>query len=134
MKLYRAKNTSLIDQAGQAVNFRSCCGKVLLEVKTNVSDKCYGQDFDTAQNNVCIVTPTRNMKIRVRQVYVSTNSKTVDVSLKFEGTQKVFYKLYTDKNQCQAGDMICALGNLNEKIAVTCGAGTFISISYDEET
>ncbi len=103
-----------------------------LETKSHSSDKCFGEDFAGAQENQEIITPSAGKKMVVVQVYVSTEDEATDVTLKFADSGNVFFKLYTSKKQAQAGNVICGKSAIDEGIELTCGAGTFVSISYDE--
>jgi len=103
-----------------------------LETKSHSSDYCFGEDFAAAQEDQVIITPTAGKKIKVVQVYVSTKDEVTDVTLKFADSGNIFFKLYTAKKQAQAGNVICGEGAVAEAIELTCGAGTFVSISYDE--
>jgi len=103
-----------------------------LEVKTHSSDECFGFDYDAAQTDQVILTPAAGKKIKIVQVYVSTKDETTDVTLKFTTSGNIFFKLYTSKKQAQAGNVICGEGAADETVELTCGPGTFVSISYDE--
>lgn len=103
-----------------------------LEVKAHSSSHCYSEDFAVAQTDQVILTPSAGKKVKVVQVYVSTEDETTDVTLRFPTSGKTIFKLYTSKKQAQTGNVVCGEGVVNESIELTCGAGTFVSISYDE--
>ena len=103
-----------------------------LDVKTHSTDKCFAADYAGAQTDIEIITPAAGKKISVRQIYVSTAVDDVNVTLKFETSGNIFFKLYTLKKQAQTGNLVCAEGAVNEGIELTCGAGTVVSVAYDE--
>lgn len=98
-----------------------------------VSNKCHGKDYSGAQTAVTFLTPTSGKKLIIKQVYASTESITVDVTLEFATSSKTIFKLYTAKNQTHTGNIICGKGAVDEVLTLTCGAKTFVSVSYDEE-
>ena len=97
------------------------------------SSKCYGKDYAGAQAAVAFLTPTSGKKIIVKQVYASTAVDSTDVILEFVTSSKTIFRLYTTKKQAQTGNVICGEGAVDEVLSLTCGAGTFVSVSYDEE-
>jgi len=103
-----------------------------LDVKTHTPEKCFAGDYVGAQAAVVIVTPTAGKKIRVVSTYVSTKTVATDITLAFGTSGNIFFKLYTSQRAAQTGNQICALGAADETIKLTCGAGTFVSIGYDE--
>ena len=103
-----------------------------LNVKTNTPEDCYAADFTGAQTATVILTPTAGKKLKIRTVYVSTETTTTDITLKFTTSGDIFFKLYTAQKASQTGNEICATGAIDETINLTCGAKTFISIGYDE--
>lgn len=103
-----------------------------LDVKTHTPDICFAADYAGAQDAQVILTPTAGKKIKVIQVYASTKSNTTDVTLLFTTSESVFFKLYTSLVGSAVGNLICAEGAADETITLTCGAGTFVSIGYDE--
>lgn len=103
-----------------------------LDVKTHTPEKCFANDYDEAQAAVVILTPTAGKKIRIVSTYVSTETVATDVTLAFGTSGNIFFKLYTSQRAAQTGNEICALGAADETIKLTCGAGTFVSIGYDE--
>jgi len=103
-----------------------------LDVKTHTPDKCFATDYAGAQAAAVILTPTAGKKIRIIQCYASTKTNTTDVTLSFTTSGNIFFKLYTAVQGAVAGNLICAEGAVNETITLTCGAGTFVSIGYDE--
>lgn len=103
-----------------------------LDVKTHSSDRCFAGDYGDAQTGTAIITPLAGKRIKVIQVYVSTESITADVALVFNGAAAEFFKLYTAKTQTHTGALVCALGGVDKSVELTCGAKTFINIAYDE--
>jgi len=103
-----------------------------LDVKTHTPEKCFANDYAGAQAAVVIITPTAGKKIRIVSAYVSTETVATDITLAFGTSGSVFFKLYTSQRAAQTGNQICALGAADETIKLTCGAGTFVSIGYDE--
>ncbi len=102
------------------------------DVKTHSSDHCFSMDYGSAQTAAAIITPAAGKKIKVVQVYVSTESITDDVALAFGSVAPQFFKLYTAKTQTHTGPIVCAIGSVDTAINLTCGAKTFIAIAYDE--
>lgn len=103
-----------------------------LDVKTHTPEKCFHQDYAAAQAAVEIITPTAGKKIRVVSSYVSTDDDGTDVTLAFGTSGNIFFKMYSARKSAQSGNTICALGAADEKIKLTCGPKTFVSIGYDE--
>ncbi|GAG96593.1 unnamed protein product [marine sediment metagenome] len=102
------------------------------DVKTHSSDFCFAMDYGGAQAAAVIITPTAGKKIKVIQVYVSTESITADVALTFGVGTPQFFKLYTAKTQTHTGPVVCAVGPVDTSINLICGAKTFVAIAYDE--
>ena len=69
-----------------------------------------------------------NYHIEIHQVFVSTDSAAVNVTLETNGT--IFYKMYTTKTNLSSDANIHI--DTQEPIYLTCGAGTFVSITYHE--
>ncbi len=105
-----------------------------LDVKTHTPEKCFGADYAGAQAAVAIITPTVGKKIRIVSAFVSSADDVNPVTLQFTTSGDIFFKLYTSKKATAVGNEICATGAINETITLTCGAGTFVSIGYDEVT
>jgi len=103
-----------------------------LNVKTHTPDKCFAADYAGAQAAAIILTPTAGKKIEVISVYASTETSTTDVTLAFGTSGDIFFKLYTTNKADATGNVICATGAIDETIKLTCGAGTFVSIGYNE--
>ena len=102
------------------------------DVQTHTPEHCFADDYDGAQTDQEIHTPASGKKIRISQVYVSTKTINVDVTVKFSTSGKIFFKLYTSQKAAQAGNNICATGGIDEGVKLTCGADTFVSMGYDE--
>lgn len=105
-----------------------------LDVKTHTPENCFASDYTDAQSQVAILTPTSGKKIRVVQVYVSTKTTTTDVTLEFATSGTTAFKLYTTTRAAATGNIVCGEGATNEALSLTCGAGTFVSVAYDEVT
>jgi len=103
-----------------------------LNVKTHTPDKCFAADYAGAQAAAVILTPTAGKKIEVISVYASTETSTTDITLAFGTSGDIFFKLYTTNKADATGNVICATGAIDETIKLTCGAGTFVSIGYNE--
>ena len=103
-----------------------------LDVKTHTPEKCFAGDYAGAQAAAVIITPTAGKKVRIVSTYVSTTDNANNVTLAFGTSGNIFYKLYTNLRGSATGNEICALGAVDETIKLTCGAGTFVSIGYDE--
>lgn len=105
-----------------------------LDVKTHPASKCFSADYAEAQTNVTIITPSAGKKIQIARVYVSTASTDVNVTISFVTSGNILFKLYTSKTNLAADTGLCAVGAANESVKITCGAGTFVSIGYEEIT
>jgi len=103
-----------------------------LDVKTHTPDKCFAADYAGAQTAAVIITPTAGKKISVINVYASTETSTTDITLAFGTSGNIFFKLYTTNKADATGNVICANGAVDETIKLTCGAGTFVSVAYNE--
>jgi len=99
----------------------------------SVSSECYGKDYAQAQTTVAFLTPTSGKKIIVKQVYASSSTVNVDVTLEFATSSKTIFKLYTAQKATATGNIICGEGAVDEVLSLTCGDNTFVSVSYDEE-
>ncbi|GAJ17007.1 unnamed protein product, partial [marine sediment metagenome] len=97
----------------------------------HTSDKCFTADYAGAQTNQVIITPPAGKRIEIVSNYVSTENAEGDITLKFTGSAQPFFKLYTKTKTDAVGNVICALGEIDQTIEVTCPAKTFISIGYD---
>jgi len=102
------------------------------DVQTHTPEHCFDGDYAGAQTDQEIHTPNIGKKLRIRQVYVSSKTVNVDVTLKFSTSGRIFFKLYTSQKASQVGNVVCATGDVDEGIELTCGAGTFVSMGYDE--
>ncbi|GAH01136.1 unnamed protein product [marine sediment metagenome] len=113
-------------------NIAKITGEGYQDVKTHSSDHCFAMDYGSAQTAAVLITPASGKKIKVIQVYVSTESITADVALTFGVGVPQFFKLYTAKTQTHTGPVVCSVGGVDKTINLTCGAKTFVSIAYDE--
>ena len=96
------------------------------------SNKCFSADYSGAQTAAAILTPTSGTAIVVKQVYASSSVTNVDVTLAFATSAKTVFKLYTANKATAVGNVLCGEGAVDEALSLTCGASTFVSISYDE--
>lgn len=103
-----------------------------IPVATNEFLEATNTDYASGQANATFLTPSANKKLKIHSVYVSTDDKLVNVVLLFNETDTVVFKLYTDKDQKAQSHTMHVTGNINESILVTCGAKTFISVTYHE--
>lgn len=94
--------------------------------------RCFHADYAGAQTGEVIVTPTPGFKLKVYGVYASSKVTNVDVTLAFGTSGAVLFKLYTANRATATGNILCAYGGVDETIKLTCGAGCFISIGYEE--
>lgn len=102
-----------------------------LDVKTHTPDNCFAADYAGGQVGTVIITPPAGKRIEIVTNYVSTEDAVGDITLKFTGAAQPFFKLYTKTKTEAVGNLICAKGNINQTVEVTCPAKTFISIGYD---
>jgi len=98
----------------------------------SLSSSCYAKDYGTAQTAVAFLTPTSGKKLIIKQVYASTSTVNVDVTLEFVTSSKTIFKLYTSQKAAIAGNLICGTGAVDEVLSLTCGDNTFVSVAYDE--
>lgn len=98
-----------------------------------VSDKCFSVNHSQSQSAAAMITPTSGKKLIIRQVYASTSTINADVTLEFLTSEKIIFKLYTAQTATSVGNIICGEGAVDEVLSLTCGANTFVSVSYDEE-
>ncbi len=103
-----------------------------LDVKTHTPDKCFGGDYADVQTNIVIITPTAGKRIEIISVYVSTEDGLGHATLNFTDSGKIFFKLYTKVHNAVTGNVICAKGDIDETVSITCPAKTFVSIGYNE--
>lgn len=92
----------------------------------------YFNDFSGAVTNQEIIAPKAGYRIEIFGITVSTETVNVNVSILNNGN--VLYKLYTAKTMASATSNLHLLGDFNESIKLTCGAGTFVLISYHYST
>jgi len=98
----------------------------------SLSSECFAADYGSAQTNAVIITPTSGKELVIKQVYVSTEDATGNITLEFTGASQPFFKLYTKTKSEAVGNVICAKGEIDQTVEVTCPAKTFVSIAYDE--
>jgi len=124
----------LIVKIGDGTETATVTAEGYLDVKTHTPEKCFAADYAGAQSAQVIITPTTDKKIRIVQVYASTETNTTDITLQFTTSGNIFFKLYTNLVGAATGNIVCGEGDTNETVSLTCGAGTFVSIAYDEIT
>ena len=98
----------------------------------SLSSSCYAKDYGTAQTAVAFLTPSSGKRLIIKQVYASTSTVNVDVTLVFVTSSKTIFKLYTAQKASIAGNLICGMGAVDEVLSLTCGDNTFVSVAYDE--
>jgi len=133
-RLRSSANKILLTEISDGTETATVTADGYLDVKTHTPEVCFAQDYGAAQAAQVIITPTSGKKIKIVSVYASTEAVATDITLQFTTSGNIFYKLYTSVVATAAGNNICATGATNETISLTCGAGTFISIGYDEVT
>ncbi|GAH36376.1 unnamed protein product, partial [marine sediment metagenome] len=89
-------------------NLASVTSDSFLDVKTHSSDSCFSNDYAEAQTATVIITPAAGKRIKIVQVYVSTESIVTDVALAFGAEAPQFFKLYTAKTQTHTGNLVCS--------------------------
>ncbi len=94
----------------------------------------FAQDYSGAQTNLTIITPSSGKKIEIIGVYTSTSTTTTDITLDFATSGNIVFKLYTTQRATAAGIPCHHDGAVDESLRLTCGANTFICISYMEHS
>ena len=104
-------------------------------VKTDPTDDLttFSADYGSGQTDLEIITPTSGKALNIKHVYVSTSTTNVDVSLIGGTGSSVYFKLYTAQKGSQSGIPCKHLLAVDEKLELTCGANTFLCVSYREE-
>ena len=92
----------------------------------------FAQDYSGAQTNLTIITPSSGKKLEITQIYVSTSTVNVDVTLDFATSGNIVFKLYTAQKATDSGIPCHHDGAVDESLRLTCGANTFICVSYIE--
>ena len=92
----------------------------------------FAQDYSGAQTNLTIITPSSGKKIEIIGVYTSTSTVNVDVTLDFATSGNIVFKLYTAQKATDSGIPCHHDGEVDESLRLTCGANTFICVSYME--
>jgi len=103
-----------------------------IDVKTHTTDKCFSGDYAGIQTNQVIITPPAGKRIEVINNWVSTEDAAGNITLEFTGSAQPFFKLYTKTKSEAVGNNICAKGDVDQTISLSCPAKTFVSISYNE--
>ena len=94
----------------------------------------FAQDYSGAQTNLTIITPSSGKKLEIIGVYASTSTVNVDVTLDFVTSGNIIFKLYTAQKATAVGIPCHHDGAINESLRLTCGANTFICVSYIEHS
>lgn len=104
------------------------------ELNVNTTDKLITitADYAGAETDTTVLTPTVGKKIEIHQVYVSTAVTNVDVIVDFGTSGNIIHKLYTSNFTAAASATLHMVGATNEVVRITCGAGTFVAITYHE--
>lgn len=92
----------------------------------------FSADYSGAQTDQTIITPSTGKKLHISGVYVSTSTINVDITLAFATSGDVIFKLYTAQRASQAGIPCHHDGAVNEVLKLTCGANTFVCVTYRE--
>jgi len=101
-------------------------------VYTNERVETFTDSYVGAEANTTILTPAAGKKLEITGVYVSTEDKLTDVTLDFAGGDLVFV-LHTTNQQTSSSVATHIKGADDEALRITCGAGTFVSITYYED-
>lgn len=104
------------------------------ELNVNPTDNLNTTNIDYAgvQTDSVFLSPSANKSLQIHEVFVSTESKIVDVLLEFEGSGIPIFKLYTTNFQTGISQVLRLTGETNEKVNITCDANTFVSVTYHE--
>ncbi len=94
----------------------------------------FAQDYSGAQTNLTIITPSSGKKLEIIGVYTSTSTVNIDVTLDFATSGNIIFKLYTAQKATDSGIPCHHDGAINESLRLTCGANTFICVSYIEHS
>ena len=102
------------------------------ELNVNQAENCvtFTADYAGAQAGVIILTPSLGDSFEIHNVFVSTDTTTTDVTLEFATSGITIFKLYTTNFTAVTSQILHIDGGVNEPITLTCGADTFISITY----
>ncbi len=103
---------------------------VLVENRHHLLSIC--EDFAGAPTGATLATPTAGFHFHVHGVYVSTETKTTDITI-FGDTTGLLFKLYTSTQQTGAVADVHHPMATDEVIKVTAGAGTFVCVTTHEE-
>ncbi len=106
-------------------------GELLVSMEDNRIT--FTADYSGAQAGVIILTPSSGKSLEIHEIYVSTDTTTTNVTLEFATSGITAFKLYTTNFTAAETSFIHVDGAVNEPITLTCGADTFISITYHEE-
>lgn len=88
----------------------------------------YSNDFAGAESNTILISPTQEDEhIELHEIYVSTGDKLTNVTID-DVSGKIIYKLYTTNQQTAISAKVHF--DTTHAIRITCGAGTFIAITY----
>ena len=106
------------------------------ELLVNLAENCitFTADYSGAQAGVIILTPSSGKSLEIHNVFVSTDTTTTDVTLEFATSGITIFKLYTTNFTAVTSQILHIDGAVDEPITLTCGADTFISITYHEES
>ncbi len=94
----------------------------------------FTQDYAGAQTNLTIVTPSSGKKLEIIGVYASTSTVNIDITLDFATSGNIVFKLYTAQKATDSGIPCHHDGAVDESLRLTCGANTFICVSYMEHS
>lgn len=103
-----------------------------LSVDTEHFKTTFTADYDTPQNSVAIITPATGKSICVFSVYSSTDQSGTDTVLSFATSNILIYKLYVSKESRSEVARVRINGAIDEPITLTCGAKTYVAVTYIE--
>ena len=103
-----------------------------LEVYDKESVGTYAHDHVGVEAGASIISPPLGKKIEITGCYVSTDDKLTDIELTGSDGTEVF-KLYTTNQQTGTAVNVHIDLNIDETLNLTCGAGTFVAVTYYEK-
>ena len=80
------------------------------------------------------MTPSSGKKLEIIGVYASTSTVNIDITLDFATSGNIVFKLYTAQKATDSGIPCHHDGAVDESLRLTCGANTFICVSYMEHS
>lgn len=101
------------------------------ELQTNSTNNliCSSEDYSTEQTETIFLTPPTGKQIIINAFFISTSDESKNVEIKCNGS--LVLKLYTTKTTLAGVGNLHVCCGLNNSLRVTCGAGTFVGITYN---